>query len=1511
MEAFDPLRKEETVVTPFNPLKQSVAPQPFTFTQTQSGKERSATLLSNTTGKTFEEVAQSVADGSLFEVQQEALGKAQQTQVDNANRVVEESAANQVPPEEAAIVLAEAFNTVPMFTGLMDPAVTAFVLSSDNEAAKRSVFAKLSKMEILYNVANEQLEKADDPWYRDFDWTRSVISGSTPIYSAIAAEQRQDLTIRLNALLDSTLSDEEFAAEAALILEESGDIYDFFGGANRVNLEAFLSAIPEGGYGQSAALDKAFGILDIALLGTPGTLKQTTALATGALKAGKAGITSASVDIARLAGIVRRDPKLVEDIIQRTAIIDDPVHSAAIIGNHTAPSWATSNITRPRYQSAISNTAVQNFEDASELANTVRRIQGPEMIDEKALEVVKQGVIDYKTATGHRQVFDRDVHIDEFENLTYTELYGDTAGKEFVDQAGADALAAQVDGISAKTENGGWIVVRQENISLIDPLKTGKGDNTIEGLVLFETTKIDQLGEGFWAKYGSPLAQTTDLNQALIVQNEATTAALVRQVEKDLKPLLKTLKPSEVLAVDHIFEDLQNGAASARKTAYTIPEFESEFFNKHQRQPSRQEVAYYLKIQELNDLDYTLKADLKFKDEVAKNTVVLRNLPEELNVRPASADSVPDADLMFDADTGAMLTKANLTPDHKIYSVASDVVYKTPGGDYVQYIATRSPRTRRILPEDVMPRNAGGSRRYLPGEAKFFIKQEDEITLAGGRTVAQTPTTFMAVRTQEEALEAVAQVNNITKVIDTVIGRSLKKSATPDEVNTWLRANNNNRQILDAIGQNRRWNTKIASIDALVDFAEQTGMNLRRTTDWAGDGTPLTAGRNDYIPGVNSGTTYGESFRTVGMARGGRKNTPLVGFGGNTLRTAPASESIRKTALSSLAKKSEAAYVASSVNGLIKAAIENKVLLQDAKSSLAGLTLRAKLERLKTLIDTSTVAGRKLKLERDKIEFRINQRSPLDSAWDNFRFKIAESLYKRDGSKFRNGLADRFNKWSTSPVQAMRGWVFDAYLAFGAPDQLYVQASQMVNVIGVADTASAVKAASLYTVNRFLLSNGNDNVIKEVVDRVAPLVGMTSDQYIEMIAMLRESGRTIIDLSIAELGEAASDTVVSRIREKGRFFFKEGELVSTISAHHTAYLELVKNFPNIKPNSQEGRRWIARRQNVLRQAMTYGNRSVGQDLPFFQFLTYTFRVAEAMAAGSLGGTSRKVLTGAEKAKLFGTSLAFYGIAAVPFGGYLLDRIDQKYGVPIDNDVYDAVRWGATDFLLSEVIGADTAVSSRLGFGEGVANTVFSLMDGNIVEALTGPSGSFVSGTTGSLLNLFKSIRSGIGTGEYDVLKMDLSLFARNIRALGLYEQAYVAATLGQYINRTGTKTIASDVTTEEAVAIALGIPLKDVVNMRSLQATMFSNSAYEKKIIARLNTLSTEAERLSRSGDEESAQVIRREIVTELNRHPLAQQQRLFEGMAPEFFSQTEQTLLYSLKQDLNVRNTDINTEAE
>ena len=1479
------LKVTEQELKEYNPFNKAQVVQ--SFRDNKSNQERAGWMLSEATKQPVEVVNAAIRNRNQQAIEQQALGGAVLAQEQRFAGKVEEMQENAMPPEEAAVALSEAFVQVPMFSASIDPAMVAFVMSSDNDLAKASVFNKLKKMDVAYNIASRKLEETNKDWWIGFDWATNILGSITPIYSLDSANKKAELQNRFVQLLESDISEEEFGTQFTEILNEAGDLWDWTSEGNRVSLEAFLQSASEGGEGLSSGLDKAFAAIDILSLANTGTLKATTALGSGI----KAGSLSAGTDIARLAGIVRRDEKLVQQILETTAIKDDPVHSAAILGNHTFPSIASTNVVKPRWNTVTGSAAVRAYEEADALFNVVRRTAGPEAIDEVQFNSWKEEYLASRKEQGAGQIIDNDVRIDEMENILYQEVFGTKGGKAFNTAANAQKLANQIDGKVIPAEDGGFLVLKEENV----PLTLDDG-NTVEGLRLFKSSNTDELGSGFWANWGSPLAQTTNDMQALIVQVEATTARIQKLARTDLERLVRTMTPKEQRAVDDIFDDLQNGPDSFRRTAYTLEEFDKKFYDKYSRSPSDTEKAYYLKVQSLNDLDWRIKADFKFKDEVSKGTVVLQNLGEELNVRPASATDIRANELVWDADAKALVA-ADKIGDKQVYGVAADSLWTAPDGSRVLHVITSRPKTRRILPEDVMPYNPGGPRKYSD-RIGFYVKQERQVDIAGGAKITEAPRTFMGVRTEAEAAEASRQINNVVSVIRENL-KGLKKGASTQELNQFLRGLTTNRAIKNAIEKNSDWNINIQTLDDLVDFADSMNLDLREMVDWAADGTPLMSTRNDYVPGIDRNMTYGETFRAVGMTKGGRRDKPLIGFGGTPNRVINAVETINRSAMSSLAKKSEASYVAASVNGLIRSAIENNVLLRPAQQELAGLTLRGKLNRLSDMIDTKTLAGKKLKLERDKIEFRLNQRSELDSAWYAFKDRLAESLYGK-GFKGTAGVVDR---WSSNPATVMRGWLFDAYLGLGAWDQYYVQASQFVNVSAVADIDVAMKAGSLYSVTRTLISNGNENVIRAFGDKLGPIYGMSTDQFVEMHKMLMESGRTILDLSIAELGSDAGVEVLDKFRDKARFFFKEGELVSAITAHNVAYMELIKKFPDIVPNSQAGRRWIARRQNVLRQAMTFANRNPLQTLPMVQFLTYPWRVSEALFSGSFGGASRKVLTGKEKAKLAGVSTVVYGMTAVPFAGYVGDRIYQKYGEQVNPEVYEAMRYGMLDVILSEMTGAETALSTRLAWGEGVTQTVFNMAEANIIEALAGPSGQFTADAFGNLKNLMYSLRHGVGTGEYAPARTDLNLLMKQVKTWNLVDQMYWGFTVGQYYNRSGTKLVAP-IDTYETIALGLGIPLDKLVENYGLQTRMMSDRGYEKRTADRLNRMAVAAEKAAREGDEELATEYRRFIVTTLNSFTdIGQRERIFTLIKPNWFPELDQTWMYAIDRELNTRN--------
>jgi hypothetical protein len=832
--------------------------------------------------------------------------------------------------------------------------------------------------------------------------------------------------------------------------------------------------------------------------------------------------------------------------------------------------------------------------------------------------------------------------------------------------------------------------------------------------------------------------------------------------------------------------------------------------------------------------------------------------------------------------------------------------FKTADGKNVQYVATRKPNTRRLYHSDVMPYNPGGPRINVG--AKFFVKQEYDIevpTKTGTKTVSGTPKTAMAVRLEEESVAAVTQLNNIVDWVNSKLGTVPK---TLDETYEALRGFAEDTDFRRLLDENSEWNIHIQTMDDLIEFFSENMLDPRKKFNVANDGGPIGDLTKTYLPGIDPAMSFGDSYRVMAPRRLGRRDKPLIEYGGDPIRTVGSIESLEKSVLRNAAKKTEMTYLSAAVNGLVKSIIvvekraakglDNHVL-RNAKdlSSLQGLTLKAKLSRLTEMIDTSTVKGQKLMLEADKILWRMNQEVPTQRAWNAVKNYIGDWAYKKNYTKALN-WADRY---STDPIQVAQGYVFDMVLGAFAWDQFLVQSSQIFNTVALSPI-HGTKSAALYGPARYLLVNGRPEVMAQWGRWLQPVTGLTPEQFTEALLMLKQDGRLITNLSVAELGEDIAWTGgFNKAREAGRVFFNEGELVARITAHMTAYMEWTAK--NAGPaTSQEGRRWISLRQDKLTQAMTYASRSPFQNVPMTQFLSYTWRMTEQLFAGSLGG--KAVLSGAEKARLVGAHVLLFGAAGVPAAGWVADRAYYRYGVDVPEEYWSGLRYGMLDVALGTMLGEGTAMSSRLAWGEGLTNTIRQFWNQDLVGAIGGPTLSVLTNTVDYLMKAVK----GLVDGTWEQIRTDLNLAARQFKSYEMSHNIYTAYLLGKYYSRTGGGVVDDDVTAWESVAMAFGIPLEDIVETRILDTMSYGDSQWERRQAKRWETLTTEAVKQLELGDTEAYETLINQVLAMRAAVAMdnpAQAQRIerlmpngFNSIMDEAFQRATERMFYNMRGD-------------
>jgi hypothetical protein len=1476
MEITTPKEFGPTEVTTESQPKEFGPPINTTITKSAAQKRAESYLFSSLLDVDVKAVRPAIDNDASVQLDQTA------TDMVESNKQVAVNLAIQNPEEDIQgqlSALQTELESIDIVKRFAQPSVIAMLTSQDPILRDYSV-NRVKRLLQTQDIVQKRLASAsDESFLSNYDYVDFFLSSPQNLF---VAKKNQEYADKYTSLLYSNLPDEDFEVQLDSLLTEMAD-QGLFTEENRFYLGDFLAVAAAGSESSVAKTQELFGALDTltsaagvafkagSIAKTTKAVGTTTALSAGVLGRGALGVAQGiATDAARLVGYKTNNPVRVGEILSEARIIDDPVNAALTYGNHVSPSFATSTLSRAEYWSHTSAVAAKDFELGSQGFRTALRhttLSGEAYDDaivasfrDKIVTTAKQDAID----SGNRRFLDADLVKDATENLYFQQFYGTQKGDLFRGNNGriaAQNLAEQLGGeVVAGDLPNSWKVLKTDNIPV------GMAELNLSNLKLFTSTEVDDLGEGLLVEYlGSPLAQTSPRLNAILKQAEASREAWKASVVSELTEVRKFNNRAEQREVFGIFDELRDGSLSTRRTALTRKEFEVEFLSKYKKNPTEAQKAMYLKYQEALDVDAMLKADGYFKRQVADGVVV--DNADGSRMVPMKSEELPANAKVWDEDTQSLVDANQFPAGTRVYR-NYDPVNQDFKGDSL-YKTGSSVVTRRLYHSDLLVRNAGGPRNYRQFDVQYYVKQERSKRFADGSEVRVSPLTVMGVRTEAQAAAAKLQLNTIIDAIKTKITGNFAKA---EDFRLAARALSNDKTINDLIAANSKWFPDAYSVNTFLDWADEAGVDLRKQFDFVSDGEALI---DSSVSGYG-GMRYSDAISMQALNPRARRDKLLMSYGGTANRTYGAGASIEASLARGVAANSERAYMSAAINGLMKAAIEHNVLANTA--DLRNLTLKQKLRTAE--ISTTTSIGRKLALEQKKILFRMDQTGLGDSVWTSVMGNVSDYLYGKGFQKTADIAADLY---SNNPLTALRGFVFDAKLGMFNPAQYYVQGSQAFNIMAVGGMAG-VRGVSLYGPVRFAIANGNEAVIRRVGDLIQPISGLNADQFFDLVDSFRSSGRGTVGVSLAEFGSEADQASriagavgegVEAIRTKGRFFFNEGELIARISAYSTAYIEYLEKFPTGVISSQQGRRWVMNRQDILTQGMTGASRTPVERLPTTQFMSYMFRINEAIFSGTFGGKGRKVLTDAERYRLAGTHTALFGASAWGAVGFAMDAYRHYYGVEMDPEVYRALRKGLVDTLLTELTGVESSLSSRLSNSDGIFMIMQDAAEKNIIEFLGGPSIEVGWQATTTGFSVLKNLVGAHSGAEYsNPTSDDLLRFARAFSSANQAYNAYTAFKYGEVMTRDNALLDRIDNPTE-AVFAAFGVPIE-----RQEEAWKFAT--YKKftknfdeasaKGIQRLHNSYAEA---YRRGDYEEAQNYAKVIAMKYSSMTPAEQERV------------------------------------
>lgn len=1345
-------------------------------TRTVSGKtdlpqtnlsEELMSFYSVALSKPLDELQADVSAGMFPIVQNELNLKVEQGERESDEKFINFVLQTQPDVESAAeFIRNELAGNV--FEGHVAPDIAAILLDSENGS-------KLERQLIERSIAAQRIidrraSQYEGSWgeaiggFADTvvsEGVQNVLGGVTGSDVFESAWQLRDLAQQANQLLFMNLPKEQFEQEFDAIIQRVEDM-GFLSERNPFFFHQFIDMIREGGRGATSDTAVGFAGLDVAL-------------------------APLSIPFATLRGGASSVPKVITQIggsqkaanVVLTQAASNP--NAPIVVANSAPALATPGRVGVDLWAAPELTVMRQMEANNSALDQVKAAAFGSYVD---ADIIQRNAIDLLKKTQDRlptypkQELNYEVRTDEAGNIFGAVILGrrssgaQTAPVPYATIASAQRMADRIGGEVLPTMHNGVTayVVRKE----VGLPTTG----------LVDATDLNQIATNIFSGIMSTTARTTVDLDGRIKQAEAQVARVLSELNSRFNKVRRKVSNDESIKLDVFFRELRDDPLhNWRNEAMPVAEFEVRYTQKFGIQPSQEVKDYYLALTEINDVDYYLTADGLLKDAINNGEEMVRVDQNYYRSKPVTLDP---SEPVYDPALGRWRVVSDYNNKASFYELHDFPVLSGNSGR-VQYIVMDSPVTRRLYHTDVLPYNIGGH-RARDGTVNFYLKQDNDVTLGTGRVLEGRPRTFMGVRLQDEAEAAVTQINTVIDALNTAARQGNV------QISNYRQAFTGNTNLNALVRANNGWNNNLDTIDDFIQFAEDYGIDLTKRVNYAGDGEPLVG---QGFSGIN---TVGGHFRTSNLARG-RGMKPLMGYGGNELESLDPTTSMQRGYLQSVQRYGNNFYLRNAMAGWLKAAKETGAIVESPNVPASNLRQLFK----ETKVSAKTAAGQALEKERMTINFRLNN-TTADVRWYQSAVRgMADYVYGK-GSKKGAAILD----WAATkdPTQFFRSVAFHTKLGLFALPQLYVQASQMINIIGIVGPKVGMRAGLGVGPMRMALISGIPDVAAQRIAQIqSSFTGLSPEEFLNLRDWIRQSGRNLVDqVAIEENNDFAlyKPGIGKAVLDAGLVPFREGELAARIMAALANRLELkASGFAGDIMADSVTRRMI-HRQDVLTASMTSASSAPWQrsflSMPL-QFMTYNVRMMEQIF-------TRNILTPAERLRLALTHMTVYGAAGIPIVGMLADKLSFEHGIQVDTQSYEIARYGTLDAILSLITGEDTAIATRLAAGEGFTDFFRQIFEGEtpVTELISGPGGQITADVFGSM----RAFGMNIFHPHWDAASYDWHKLGRNLASYEMGYRLWVGAKTGEYISRRTQDVMMTDLSAVDTYLLAAGVPLKQI-----------------------------------------------------------------------------------------------------
>ena len=981
-------------------------------------------------------------------------------------------------------------------------------------------------------------------------------------------------------------------------------------------------------------------------------------------------------------------------------------------------------------------------------------------------------------------------------------------------------------GYGLKENKRGWYLEYQERIDTSRLAKEIEDVTVDEGFVKRAAARLFAAGQ---TTVGPRIGFMLNAAEGIV----SRVSKIADQSFKDINKLSK-VEGAEVNKVMTRYRDTPLGDTdtnlAAQRGAPSSEQFATDFYQINGKMATEKQLTAYRALTDFNNASWNVKATEILKNVANRGgwSVTIDQGYDGIGV----IAKVADDDLVYSRLQGRI--QGSRVGERIVYKL--DQPYQTPDGKMFEYV-TDVVDARVPQKSDVLGYNVGGSRNNET--LNFFIGSIYQTTLAGGKKAAKGFRTLLGSFSAKEADKAAKELNNIVDVLAPIFKATGIKSISKLDI-----SGDDLVRVNAVIAANNSWNPS-----SIKNFGDLKLLAGKQKEDFT---AKFEVKRRDQQVDAEivegQGMSVGE-YQSMRVSRK-RGDTPLMEYGGarvgNQEPIANILEQFQSTAYRYTHYKATQAAVNGWVqkakrlgnvefeSGVIPSQPEDFVRLANIKGGKGSKSVDA------DMMDQQAVIKRRLGLHD-----RADKENTLYSMF-------AQSIYDEGVFGLGKGLKTKPEDWLGGAAGRARAFAFHLKMGLLNPDQMVLNASHVAQIMAISPKAGAKATAAVPIIAHLMLKTPK-SAAKDIDAMYANgFAGMTKQELQDTVRYMRESGRDIIGSSVLERSGAAFNKnagVASEMLEMGLTPFKMGELYGRIASAATAVVEHGARKVSDDVFSEKGLQYVANREQVLSFRMTSGQKGAYQEGPILglatQWMSYTNRFLDNILIG-------RDLTKGERARMLATNTVMFGTRGMGFppkvtAAMVAMGIDPED--PNSTDALNAVKFGLFDWVLSQGVGADVSLGTRIAPLGGLVQQYTELFaEDPVWSTLGGPSAQI--GTEG-YTSLKNALSAAIG-GHKQVAAEEFTIMMRNVKSADIYFKVAELIETGEY--RSKRRSLAGTFSDEEVnvpfVASIIGgaTPMK-VLNHYDAKDISYKEDAKFKDARNRIDRWASKGLALIETGD--------------------------------------------------------------